>query len=114
MKLTIDPNSLTFQDIEDMEEATGRPIGEFLAKFQGRDGKDISLAEFPAKMLTAMVWVFGRREEPGLTLEGARAMRLAELEMNNPPAEAGGATKGSGGSRSSRGSTGSRRRISGI
>ena len=92
MKMVIDPATLTFQDIEDMEEATGRPIGEFLGRFQGRAGDEIRLGDFPAKMLTAMVWVFGRRQEPGMTLADARAMSLAELEIDNPPRAAGGAT----------------------
>lgn len=114
MKLQIDPARMTLRDMEDMEAVTGQPIGAFLERFQGRRGEEVSLADFPAKMITAMVWVFGRKEEPGFTLDEARDLALTELDIAVPPAQAGGAARGSNGSRSSRGSTASRRRNSGV
>lgn len=113
MNLVIDPGRMTLRDMEDFETATGEPIGKFLGKFQGRDAADIQLSDFPAKMLTAMVWVFGRKSQPGLTLEDARELGLKDLEFDSPPVSAGGVQSASSGSRNSRGSTASRRRISG-
>lgn len=113
MRLEINPETMTLRDIEDMEAATGRPIGEFLARFEGRQAGEVRLTDFPAKMLTAMVWVFGRKTEPTLTLEEARDTALVELDFSLPPEGAGGTERASNGSRNSRASTGSRRRNSG-
>ena len=114
MKLTIDPEQMTLRDMEDLEQVSGKPVGEFIAKFQGKAGGDIRLVDFDAKTIVAMVWIFGRKSEPGLTLDAARDTALASLEFDVPPGEAGGAARASNGSRSSRASTASRRRISGV
>ena len=114
MKLAIDPEAMTLRDIEDMEAVSGRPIGEFLGRFQGKSSEQITLGDFDAKTIVAMVWVFGRKNEPGLTLDEARDTRLMDLGFETPPDGASGTERASSGSQNSRASTASRRRISGV
>lgn len=111
MKLVIDPDTMTVRDMEDFETVSGHTMAEFVQRFQGQG--EVALSAFPAKMLTAMVWIFGRKSDPAFTLEDARDTRLAELEVDNPPSGANGPARSSNGSRNSRASTGSRRRNSG-
>lgn len=111
MKLQIDPASMTLGDMEDYEAASGSTVGRLIERFE--DGGPIGVRDFTTRELVALVWVFARRADPGLTVEDVREMRLIDLEFESPPSEASGAPRGSTGSPSSRESTGSRPQSSG-
>jgi len=113
IRLEFDPNDLTLGDMEDIEAATGEPFGAFAQRFQGKSEAEV-LATLPSKVLTAMVWIAGRRNDPTFTLQRARDTKATEIEAGRPPAKAAGTQRSSGGSPNSRASTASRRRISGI
>lgn len=68
MALQIDIDSLTLGDIEDVEDAVGKPIAEVFDHMS-------------AKAITALVWVVRRREDPAFTLDNARALRMGDVEV---------------------------------
>lgn len=110
MRIAIDIETVTLGEMEQLEELTGLGFADAVTAVQKNQAT--------MKVLVAVVYVFGRREDPSLTLEAVRAMRLDDVEWGspgaaNPPAAAGGAAGASTGSRSSRKSTGSARRSSG-
>lgn len=107
MRLVIDPEEMTLRDMEDFEAASGATMAQFVGMFEGKPETEIRLTDFPPRMLTAMVWVFGRKSDPTLTLDGARDVRLVDLEAEGPPSVAGG--RSGSGSRRSPSSTGTRR-----
>lgn len=109
MKIQIDANSLTMGDLEDLETALGEPVGRMLAKLE----KDqATFADFTMKELNALVWVLGRREDPALTLEQVRQVRLVDMDMQRPPGVPGAGASPPGSQRS-RSTTATRRRNSG-
>lgn len=77
MKLNLDLNAFTFGDLEDFETAAG----EGLLETFGKVGEDGNLGGIKAKTMLALVWVCGRQDNPGFTLDDARKVRLDELEI---------------------------------
>lgn len=77
MEITIDFDSITVGDVETIEEICGRPI---------RQGDFVNPT---GKMLLAMVYVAGRRQNPEFTLDDARAVPITEIKLaggqENPP-----------------------------
>ncbi|MDP9388183.1 MAG: hypothetical protein M3Q48_09810 [Actinomycetota bacterium] len=67
--LTIDPDDLTLGEVEQLEELTGKPLGEM---FNGA---------ISAKAATALVYVIKRREDPAFTLDDARAFKIGGLNI---------------------------------
>ena len=81
MALEIDLDALTLGDIENLEEACGRPAGQVIADFEK--------GNIVAKDLTALVWVFKSRTDPEFTLDDARNIKLSEMgTFDNPPEDA--------------------------
>ena len=111
MKLEIDPHSMTLGEMEDFEAAAGASFAELAKLFDS--GQPVRMSEIPIRILTAMVWIFGRRADPELTIEATRKIKLMDLAAELPPSTAGEAAS-SATSRSSRTSTSSRRRNSGV
>ncbi len=60
------------------------------------------MPQLAARVVTALIWLLKRREEPGFTLEAARKLRYSEVEvvLRSLPIEAGAGD----GSATSRGS----------
>lgn len=78
MKIALDPNALSFGDLEDFETATGEGLMETF----GKVGEDGNLQGLKIKTMVALVWVCGRQENPDFTLDDARKVRLNDLEID--------------------------------
>lgn len=76
MKLRLDPDSLTFGDLEDFEDATGEKL---LEAFTGAAEGELS-----AKALIGLVWICKRQDDLEFTLDDARKLKLAEIEFEAP------------------------------
>lgn len=74
MKLNLDPDRLTFGDLEDYENVTGVPLMSVFDSAQG-------VLKLPAKQVTALVWICGRSEDPEFTYEQARQVPLTSIEV---------------------------------
>lgn len=77
MKLTLDPDALTFGDMEDFESFTGQPLMDTFTKI-GDDGRISGLG---AKAVLGIIWVCGRASNPEFTLDDARKVRVSEIEV---------------------------------
>lgn len=81
MDILLDVSQLTVGDVEDIEEICGKQLDEL-------DFKTPS-----AKLMKAIIYINGRRDNPDFTLEEARQVKLAEVKLvENPPTEDGGAS----------------------
>lgn len=90
-------NRLTLAEIEDFEEASGWTIQKVkrvmnavaAAEEAGREPD----MDMPIRVMTAMVWIIGRREDQALTLDDVRALSLDEIEFvgADDPGNSGGA-----------------------
>lgn len=72
-----DLDALTFQDLEDFEDATGQDL---MAVAQ--QGGTTS-----AKALAALVWIAKRQHDPDLTLDAVKRLKVSELAVVFPEAE---------------------------
>lgn len=69
-KIVINLAELTVGDLEDAEEVVGRSIlGE------------LSRNNPSARTVRALLWVVKRRDDPGLTAEAVRDMRILDVEI---------------------------------
>jgi hypothetical protein len=77
--------SLTFDELDDLEAATGEPFGQIISRMgQGIDG-------LSAKTLRAFLWLLERRDDPDVTLEemGARPALAGLVEAGAEMAKKG-------------------------
>lgn len=90
MKFTVDPDSFTLGDMEDFEDITGQTLqaaikpvpvfdDETGERVKDDKGRPVSAANMRAKVLTALVWIAARAENPELTLADARKIKVTEL-----------------------------------
>lgn len=82
-------DSITVGDMEDIEEATGKPFGEIINQLTSTNGS----LSVPVKTLKALVWIIYRQEHPDFTLDDARKIKVSELELvltEPDPTEAAG------------------------
>lgn len=68
--ISFDANELTLGELEELEDITGRPVSSELGRGQPS-----------AKTLTALVYIFKRRQDPAFTLEQARALKVSEFKV---------------------------------
>lgn len=101
INLKIDENDLTLGDLEDFEDAVGvslmdalkqTPIkdpetGEVVRDEKGRAQMQVNVS---AKALKGLVWITQRRENPEFSLEDARNVRVAAIELAEADADAEG------------------------
>ena len=81
MDITLDVQELTIGDIEDLEELCG-------VAFEKIDWKNPG-----GKLMKAIVFIAGRRENPDFTIEDARNVKLGEIKVNEEnPTEDGDAS----------------------
>lgn len=81
---------LTLGDLEDFEDYTGMAASD-MANMEGTP---------PTKVLTAMIWISMRTQDPTFTIEAARASKLTDFEFDigdededaDPEADAGAQT----------------------
>lgn len=73
LDLTLDPQSLTLEELSTIEELAGEPVTKVL--------EDLKASEFSAKEMVAIVYVIGKRSDPTLTLEAVRALKLSDIEV---------------------------------
>ncbi len=74
MKLQFSEADLTVGDLEDIEDYTGQP-------FTGLNVDGNGNTNLSAKMLTALIWVTQRHEDPEFTVEQARQVKVTEIEV---------------------------------
>jgi hypothetical protein len=67
MKFNLD--DLTIGDMEDLEELAGTPFDE------------IDWSKPNIKTLKAMIYVAGRKDNPDLTIEAVRDMKVSDLDV---------------------------------
>jgi hypothetical protein len=75
--LEFDLDSLSLGDLIDVERVSGVKV------------TDRALGEPPIALAVALLWVFGRRDNPDLTFEAVRAMPVTKLAELAPKGEAG-------------------------
>ncbi len=80
MDIDFSTGDLTLEEAEDFEEYTGVHPGD-LAKLLKPDADGKATANPPTRIVTAIVWIFGRREDPTFTLVRARGMKFSELNF---------------------------------
>lgn len=92
MQVEFDINDLSLGDAEDLEEYTGLSVMEL-------DGA-LRAGKVSTRVVTGIIWIMKRREDPSFTLAQARAIKFAELEVEVPkaPAADGAAAPASPGS----------------
>lgn len=75
MEIVLDVNQLTVGDVEDIEDICGKPFEE------------LDFENPSAKLMKAVIYVNGRRDNPDFTLEDARQVRLGDvtLKESDPP-----------------------------
>ena len=76
MKIDIDPDALTFGDMEDFESYTGKPLLDTFSKVAASGVGDLG-----AKELVALIWVCGRAADPSFTIEDARNAKISEIDV---------------------------------
>ena len=85
--LTIDldelVDDLTLGEVEDIEAITGRSISHVISK-----------AGITGTAVLALVFVLKRRKDPAYTLDQARALRFADVDLATVAAEANGGRPG--------------------
>lgn len=74
-QLTVDMQEFTNGELEEIEEAFKVPFSEFIAAIFD-PGKP------SMKYVTLLLLILKRRDEPGFTLEDARAMRASEFRFD--------------------------------
>lgn len=79
--IVFDPNTLTMGELEEIEDLTGRNVSVELGRGQPS-----------AKTLTALVYVFMRRDDPAFTMDDARATKVDgfRVESTSDPKEPAG------------------------
>lgn len=77
MKISLDPNDLTFGDMEDFEQFTGQGLMDTFAKV----GESGDLNGLSVKAVVGLLWICGRQGDPAFTVDDARKVKLTELEI---------------------------------
>lgn len=70
MVISFDPDDLTIGEICDFEDICGMPIGAFNPQ------------NMNARMLLAMVYINGKRSNPGYTLEDAKGVKITAINTS--------------------------------
>lgn len=83
--LEFDPDDLTLEEAEALEETTGRPLAEIAVRF--------TRGQLSMKELIVLVWLARRREDPTFTIEDARRVRITSLAVSEPVPKAAGRRK---------------------
>lgn len=95
MEFTFDPDSMEFGDLEDFEDYVGRPFDEAFAPRPVVDadgnrvfdakGRPEMAVRMSAKAQTCLVWLVGRKTDPGFSIEDARRTKVTSLVLASPP-----------------------------
>lgn len=73
MRLTIDVETMTLGEVEDFEELSGLSI------------MDLAEGKRTAKALSVLVYLQERRTNPEYTIEDARKLRIAAIDIGPAP-----------------------------
>ena len=89
--LRIDENEFTIGDLEDFEDVAGVSFIDAMKPVPAKDadgnqlfdekGRPETTVDFSPKTLKALVWITKRREVPGFSVEDARNVRVAAMEL---------------------------------
>jgi len=74
VELRVDIDSFSIGEIEDVEEACGLSFATIINRFTDPEG-------MRGQAVKALVWVLRRREDPSVTLEDVRSMRLSAVRL---------------------------------
>lgn len=77
MKLSLDENSLTLGDVDDLETASGWALGQVIGALEGTP--EGQTPDIPFRVILALIWVCSRKDDPSLTFDQVRAMPLTDL-----------------------------------
>jgi hypothetical protein len=95
-RISISEDDMTLGDMEDFEEITGKSFSDSMRRVKVIDpdtgmqkpdpdpaakGKGLWSYEMSMKGLTAIVYISLRKENPSITLDEVRAMKLDELDL---------------------------------
>ena len=77
VKIVLDAEALTLGDLEDFEDFVGQDLFAVIPTTEEQ------AAEFKpsAKVLTGIVWIVKRAENPDFTIEDARHTKIADLDL---------------------------------
>lgn len=91
VNIKFDEDNLTLGDLEDFEDATGVELFDALKPVTVKDddgkpvrdekGRPVQEVQLSAKSLKALVWIVLRAERPGFSLDDARNIKVAALEI---------------------------------
>lgn len=85
MQIKIDPEELTFRDLRDMEQVTGKPAMGTLSRYNEQGAGALMIDEY-----MSLIWVIGRRGDPTLTYDDVLDSKIVEADITVPPVDAGG------------------------
>lgn len=77
MKIKLNPNDLTFGDLEDFEQFTGKGLMDTFDTV----GTNGNVQALDVKSVVGLLWISGRQQDPSFTLEQARKVKISELEI---------------------------------
>lgn len=93
VNIKFDEDALTLGDLEDFEDVTGVELFEALKPVPVKDedgkpvrdekGRPVQSVQLSAKSLKALVWIVLRAERPGFSLDDARNIKVAALEITD-------------------------------
>jgi hypothetical protein len=77
VKVNLNPEAFSLGDYIDFEDATGKELVETMVDIERSGG----LEGLTVRVIVALVWVCGRVDNPGLTLEDVRKLHLSDIEI---------------------------------
>jgi hypothetical protein len=88
VRLDIDFDDITVEEAELIEDYSGLSLEDFFKEIGTYHDENKNP---PMKLLTPIIWIAGRRDDPKFTIEQARKVKFSELQSpeGNAPAPAG-------------------------
>lgn len=74
MRIVLSFNDWTMGEIERLESAAGMSLAAL--------GRELAKGDLPARLASALIYASEARTNPDFTLDDARAVRLADLEVS--------------------------------
>lgn len=88
-KLRFDPEDLSLGELEEFEEATGKPLDQAMSEqpvvdadgkpVRDKRGRPLRQVRMSMREVIALMWLIRRRDQPDFTLDDARKVKVADL-----------------------------------